>query len=290
MSSPAVARVDIGSLTLGRALGTGGQGSVTAVDHFLISRQWDAVLKTYAAAAAAGLLPTVLEKVVAFPRQLGPADSRWLHEHTAWPAVIVEDNGVVCGFLMRAVPAPCYFDFRTQTQGIQSRLADVAFLLNPDDYLARAGLAVDDQARLALLTAIAGTLFRLHSLGVVIGDLSPKNLLFSSGAAPRCFVIDCDTVRLHGETVLDQVDTPDWESPEGEPKGTVATDAHKFGLLAIRIFARDQSSRDESALAALSPELGRLAERSLHDDDRGFIVDPGQLGYACRASNSRANQ
>jgi hypothetical protein len=214
----------------------------------------------------AGLRPAVLEKLVSFPRQLGPEDSSWLHEHTAWPAVIVEDDDVVSGFLMRSVPAAYHFDFRTQTQGVRSRLADVAFLLNADEYLMSAGLAVSDQDRLTMLMALAGTLSRLHSLDVVIGDLSPKNLLFSPGASPGCFIIDCDTVRLHGETVLDQVDTPDWESPAGEPKATVATDAYKFGLLAIRLFARDQSTRDVSALAAVSPELGRLAEDSLSDD------------------------
>jgi hypothetical protein len=266
MTVPTVARVDVGSLALGRELGTGGQGKVTAVNQFLVNRQWSAVLKLYSPAAIVGLRPTVLEKLVSFPRQLGPEDSSWLHEHTAWPAVIVEDDDVVSGFLMRSVPAAYHFDFRTQTQGVRSRLADVAFLLNADEYLMSAGLAVSDQDRLTMLSALAGTLSRLHSLGVVIGDLSPKNLLFSPGASPGCFIIDCDTVRLHGETVLDQVDTPDWESPTGEPKATVATDAYKFGLLAIRLFARDQSTRDVSALAALSPELGRLAEDSLSDD------------------------
>src|ERR1019366_7340580 len=101
---------------------------------------------------------------------------------------------------------------------------------------------------------------------VVVGDLSPKNLLFSLAPEPGCFIIDCDAMRVRGETVLPQAQTPDWEVPAGEPIATPAADAYKFGLLAIRLFARDQSSSDPAALAALSPELGRLADLSLHDD------------------------
>lgn len=101
MTNPPVPRVDIGSLNLGGKLGAGGQGSVTAVNHFLISRQWKAVLKTYSADALAMMRPAVLEKIVGYPRQVGSEESRWLYEHTAWPAVIAEDNGRVCGFLMR---------------------------------------------------------------------------------------------------------------------------------------------------------------------------------------------
>ncbi len=269
MGMPPVARIDVGSLSLGGELGVGGQGRVVAVNHFLINRQWNAVLKAYSPAAAAAIRPAMLEKLVGFPRRLSPADSRWLHDRTAWPAVIVEDNGVVAGFLMREVPARYYFGFRTRTRGTQPRLADVAFLLNPDDYVTSTGLLVTDQDRVALLTAMAKMLSRLHSLGIVVGDLSPKNLLFSPGPSPSCFVLDCDTVRVHGETVLDQVDTPDWESPGNEPKATTASDAYKFCLLAIRLFARDQSSRDLSALAAISPRLGRLAEC-------GLKAPPGQ--------------
>ena len=54
--------------------------------------------------------------------------------------------------------------------------------------------------------------------------------------------------------------------PHGEETATPAADAYKFALLAIRLFARDQSSYDRTALTALSPELGRLAGASLDPD------------------------
>jgi hypothetical protein len=140
----------------------------------------------------------------------------------------------------------------------------VAFLLNPDSYVTSAGMVVSERHRLELLGSLAMTLSRLHVLGVAVGDLSPKNLLSSLAPSPGCFLLDCDAVQLGGETVVKQVETPDWEAPAREPLATTATDGYKFGLLAIRLFARDQSSRDKAPLAAVSPELGRLAGLSQH--------------------------
>jgi hypothetical protein len=76
-------------------------------------------------------------------------------------------------------------------------------------------------------------------------------------------------MRVRGESVLEQVETPDWEVPTQEEKATSVSDAYKFGLLAIRLFARDQSSHDQNPLAVLSPELGRLAEKSLRSNPSG---------------------
>jgi eukaryotic-like serine/threonine-protein kinase len=262
----AVPRVEISSLSLGAELGAGGQGRVVGVSGSLIDGRWPAVLKIYSQAALADLDVAVLETIAGLPVHLGADQACWLLEDAAWPAAIAEDRGMACGFLMRAVPAEYYFSFQTQTQGARRKLADVAFLLNPDHYVSKSGLAVSEQDRLALLGSLARLLTRWHKLGIAIGDLSPKNLLFSIVPSPNCFVIDCDAVRLRGSTVLSQVETPDWEAPSGEPKATAATDSYKFGLLAIRLFARDQSSRDRAAITALSPELGLLAQLSQQPD------------------------
>jgi hypothetical protein len=265
MTAPAVLRVDISSLSLGLQLGSGGQGRVVAVSGFRIDGKWPAVLKIYSQALAL-LDAAVLEKIVSLPRQLSPGDRQWLLDNTAWPAAIAENQGVVSGFLMRMVPEDFYFSYQTQTRGAQRQLADTAFLLNPDSYVSSAGLTVSDSDRLALLRSVALTLSRLHVLGAAAGDLSPKNVLFRLHPSPGCFLIDCDALQLNGETVFTQVETPDWEVPYAEPKATPATDAYKLGLLAIRLFARDQSSRDPAAITAVSPQLGRLAVLSQDHD------------------------
>ena len=288
MTALSVPRVDISSLSLGAQLGSGGQGRVVTVSGFRINGEWPAVLKIYSPAVVHEMDAGVLEKIVGLPRQLPSEDSRWLQENTAWPAVIAEDQGTVSGFLMRVVPGGCYFGFQTRTQGTRQQLADTAFLLNPDSYVSSSGLAVSDHDRLALLRSVAATLSRLHALGVAVGDFSPKNVLFSLKPAPGCFLIDCDAVRLRGESVFKQIETPDWEAPHGEAKAITATDAYKFGLLAIRLFARDQSSRDPAALRALSPELGRLAELS-QDPDPAQRPEPSAWASALAAAERSAS-
>jgi serine/threonine protein kinase len=88
---------------------------------------------------------------------------------------------------------------------------------------------------------------RLHGHGVVVGDLSPKNVLFTLDGQPRCLLIDCDSMRFRGKYV-----------PEAE-KATVASDSFKFGLIATRVFNREQDSRDLTPLRGNSTELASLA-------------------------------
>jgi hypothetical protein len=286
LATVAVRRVEISSLTLGPVLGTGGQGRVNAVSGFLIDGKWPAVLKTYT--GAVGVDYRALEKIVAFPDQLHPNDRNWLLGTSSWPWAIVTDNGVPRGFLMREVPDVFKFSFATVTHGVEARLSNVEYLLNSDDYVSRAGISISDKDRLNLLDALAQTMSRLHALGIVVGDLSPKNLLFNLNSYSSCFIIDCDAVALCGQSALQQADTPDWEVFDGEEKGTEASDSFKFGLLAIRLFARDQSSRDVTALSALSSDLGRLARLS-QDRATTSRPSPGAWTDAIQAAAAAAS-
>lgn len=287
MTSAPIPRIELSGLTLGSRLGKGGQGQVTEVSNILLNKQWPAVLKEYSPAVKRALRVAALETITGFPATLAHHDGLWIHENSAWPAAVVQDNGAACGFLMRAVPPTFYFNFQTQTRGAQRKLADIAFLLNAEHYVRRSGIVITDRERLALLGSVASALSRLHAYGVIVGDFSPKNVLFSFRPSPRCFLIDCDAVRLRGHTVLNQIETPDWETPDGEPRATAATDAYKFGLLAIRLFARDQSSRDRTALAAVAPELDHLAKLSQHPDPLRR-PPPGIWVTALRAAASSA--
>ncbi|HTS98251.1 MAG TPA: hypothetical protein VMI33_16700 [Streptosporangiaceae bacterium] len=273
MDEPA-AKVDLSSLDIGAELGQGGQGTVSDVRGTLIDGKWRAVLKQYSPEALAKLNPEILEKFVLFARQLPPQDKNWLYGNYAWPVSLVMSGNRVGGFLMRRVPTDYTFDFHTQTLGVRRKLSDVAFLLNSDDYVRNAGLRVTDRDRLRILETVATNLSRLHNLDVTIGDLSPKNVLFRLQPYPSSFFIDCDSFRLKGETALEQLETTDWEAPAGQQKATVATDSYKFGLLAIRLFARDQATHDAAAISALSPVLGRLAALS-QDADPGQWPTPG---------------
>ncbi|GAA0674270.1 hypothetical protein GCM10010193_28900 [Kitasatospora atroaurantiaca] len=271
-TGPVTPTVDHGSLALGRQLGQGGQGSVHQVLNKRINESagggWEVVYKEYSANVLPHLDEAALASSAALLGELSGADGRWLSEKTAWPAAVVQRQGRTCGFLMRAVPDRFQFSLRTLTgaNGGPRRLANMEYLLNDDTYIAGIGLTVSDKDRLLLLADLAATLARLHRLGIAVGDLSPRNLLFSASPQPECFLIDCDAMRLRGATALPQAETPDWQVPAGEERATPTSDVYKLGLLAVRLFARNQTSTDPTALAATSPALGDLARASLDPD------------------------
>lgn len=271
MTAP-VDTVDHGTLVLDRRLGQGGQGVVHRVANRKINEVdgdgWDVAYKEYDPALLPGLDAGALAAMVDLLGTLSGSEGRWLCEKTAWPAAVVRREGRTSGFLMRAAPDRFRFDFLSlsSTATATRRLANLEFLLNDDAYAVGIGLTVSERDRLLLLADLAATLGRLHRIGIAVGDLSPKNLLFSTADHPECFLIDCDAMRLRGASVLPQAETPDWQLPAGEEKATPAGDVHKLGLLAIRLFARDQITTDPTALTAVSAALGDLARTSLDPD------------------------
>ncbi|MEU5962021.1 hypothetical protein ABZ777_12530 [Micromonospora parva] len=256
---PEVPRARLGPL---RRAGDGGQGIVYFTDRVKINVSWEAAYKEYLPTTSFN--PYVLRQMVAFVPELDADSGRWLCENTAWPAALVVDGGQVTGFLMRRIPERFRMPWGENGADVPAALQ---YLLNPQTYLNRKGIHLDGRARLRLLEAIADVMARLHSLNVIVGDLSPNNLLVDL-SNPGCFFIDCDAMRLRGQDVLDQVETPEWSIPGRgrEPTATAAADSYKFGLLAIRLFAQDQMGQDVSALAGVSNDLGVLARRSLDDN------------------------
>ena len=269
-------------LVLGEQLGQGGQGTVYRVVRSgsgavtvaaVTFGSGETVYKEYKAEVLPGLDASALAALVNFlgTAEPGGTDARWLSDKTAWPSALVDDGGSVRGFLMGAVPDRFQFDYMGLTSAHvgAKRLANLEYLLNDDAYVGSVGLSISDRDRVMLLIDLSWTLVRLHRMGIAVGDLSPKNLLFTTEPQPECFLIDCDAMRLGGASVLPQAETPDWRLPAGEEAATRAGDVYKFALLAIRLFARDQSATDPAALDALSPELGALARESLATDPGG---------------------
>ncbi|MTE19436.1 hypothetical protein F0L17_09910 [Streptomyces sp. TRM43335] len=264
MTGTGARRVDVARLTRGGLLGRGGQGSVWDVGLGAPDDPRPTAFKEYAPACLDALDVSALEELVAFAAGAAPHRAEWIHRHAAWPTAVVTDGDRTVGFLMPRVPER--FFLRLSHDPEEPRTAGVEYLLNSDAYLDAVGIRITLEQRLLLLRDLAATLARLHVLGVVVGDMSPKNLLFCLEPEPACLLIDCDAVRLRGRTVLPQAETVAWELPEGEELGTAAGDAHKFGLLAMRLIDGDQDSDDPSGLEALDPELGRLAAAARETD------------------------
>lgn len=272
MTDSGAARIPRSVLPLGRRLGVGGQGTVWEVEKRRINKTWPVAYKEYKPEALGQLEVAALERMVAFLPAQPAGVGRWLAMNTAWPAALVTEGGDVRGFLMRQIPDEF---FLTLPSG-DRKTAGFEFLLNSLSYVDKVVGAVSPRQVMGLLLALADTLHRLHGLGVVAGDLSPKNLLFTlSGPRPGCFLIDCDAMGLAGGWALKPLQTRDWELPAGEAPVTPQGDVYKFALLAARLCLHEQHGQDLAALRRVDREIGDLAARGLSavPSDRPALAD-----------------
>jgi eukaryotic-like serine/threonine-protein kinase len=267
MADPPVPQVSLSDLGPLSRIGSGGQGTV-----FALAEDPGLVYKEYAPRFVDDVDVATLGRFVRLATGDAGPDAEALLRLAAWPTAIVRKGGVVRGFLMPRVPEQYMVRLKLPA-GPDTVLAQLQFLLNSDEFLRARGLAVDQRLRLELLRDTGEALATFHRLGICVGDFSPNNLLFSLTARPRCYFIDCDAMRLDGDSVLAQAETPEWHVPvpdgdrPAEELATPATDAYKFGLLAVRIFAGDQQVRDPAAAGPrLSGKVRTLAGRSLSAD------------------------
>ncbi|MGB6209543.1 hypothetical protein [Mycobacterium sp.] len=223
-------------------IGQGGQGVVYAAPNVRTKFAASMVYKEYKARTLAEIdfhalaaMPALVEDSLSY------AQAERLISFAAWPCAIVEDSGAPTGFVMPAIPDEFFIDLTT-VKGVSRTTAEFQHLLNHSSVLAARGITLGDAQRYALLREVASALAFLHRHGVCVGDISPKNLLFSLTPHEAVYFIDCDAVRINGASVLPQVETPGWQAPAGEELATIYSDSYKLGLLALRLLAGDHDA------------------------------------------------
>ncbi len=206
-------------------IGQGGQGVVYRAPNVKTKFAASMVYKEYKPAAVAEMDFTALAAMPALVEQsLSYAQAERLVSIAAWPCALVEDGGTPTGFVMPAIPDE-FFISLTTVKGVSSTTAEFQHLLNHSSVLAARGIALDDVQRYTLLREVASGLAFLHRHGVCVGDISPKNLLFSLTPHEAVYFIDCDAMRINGVSALPQVETPGWDTPAGEELATIYSDA-----------------------------------------------------------------
>jgi serine/threonine protein kinase len=124
--------------------------------------------------------------------------------------------------------------------------------------------------RLFALSQCASILARLHSVGLVYGDISPKNVFIGDGGSPDVWLIDADNLRLEMSEGGNSVFTPHYGAPEivqGRDQARPRTDCWAFAVLAFQ------------SLALSHPFIGkRVLEPD--GDEGGWDTDPPAAGEA----------
>jgi serine/threonine protein kinase len=238
-------------------IGQGGQGVVYRAPNVKTKFAASMVYKEYKTAARADIDFTALAAMPALVEEsLTYAQAERLVSIAAWPCAIVDDADTPTGFVMPAIPDE-FFISLTTAKGVSSTAAEFQHLLNHSSVLAARGIDIDDAQRFTLLREVASGLVFMHKHGVCVGDISPKNLLFSLKPHEAVYFIDCDAMRINGVSALTQVETPGWQVPAGEDLATIYSDTYKLGLLALRLLAGDHDTTNPQHLPSTTPSLLR---------------------------------
>ena len=258
MNSPitrqTIQRDKLGALT---KIGQGGQGVVYRAPNVKTKFAASMVYKEYKGPTRAEIDFTALAAMPALVEEsLSYAEAERLVSIAAWPCAIVEDSGAPTGFVMPAIPEEFFIEMTT-AKGVSSSAAEFQHLLNHSSVLAARGIDIDEAQRYSLLREVASGLAFLHKHGVCVGDISPKNLLFTLTPHPTVFFIDCDAMRINEISALRQVETPGWNIPTGQELATIYSDSYKLGLLALRLLAGDQDTKNPQHLPSNTPGLLR---------------------------------
>ncbi|MFI7020221.1 hypothetical protein [Streptomyces sp. NPDC050164] len=275
MSAEDGADVARSSLALGARVGSGGQGDVHAVTGGpLLFKEYKEPYKVNG---------TALADLVALRQGLGQADRSRLDALAAWPLCRVVEGGRTLGFLMRRAPA--HMTWRTSAGA--TKLVELQYLIRPPKAAWQDVVQPGPEQRRALALACVEAIGWFHDAGLVIGDISQANVLWSLSPEPAVHFLDCDGFRRVGHAAVQaQAATPDWNDPLApSTDATVDTDAYKTALVAGRIVAQRPYVLPGQDL---QPVPGCLNDRQTDGVRRLFAQAAGERGTRPRPSEWQA--
>jgi DNA-binding helix-hairpin-helix protein with protein kinase domain len=218
--------IQLSALQVGRLLGGGGQGDVYELDS-----NPGRALKRYKQNVAVDVMG--LAALVNWRTNLSPSDKVIIDRHTAWPLDVVDCGNSTCGIVMNRAPD----DFWHVVEGDSlPRDLSWAFMVDAARFV---GLQPASPIAAVQMMFQLATIFDVfHRNGVVYGDLSARNVLWSGGGRPAVLLIDCDAAEVAGQPrALKEAQTPLWNCPwpgvEGQER-----DEFKLAVAFLRLFFR----------------------------------------------------
>jgi serine/threonine protein kinase len=187
-----------------------------------------------------------------------------LHISIALPlAVLRDESGYVMNLLSGMEPFSNFYVNASVREQIEtavipswiSQVSDRAAQLQLLHY-ARSG---STRRRLMALSKCASVLSRLHSAGIVFGDVSPRNCFVSRNDSQEVSLIDPDNLRFERNNGGSAVYTPHYGAPEivsGANASRPQTDSWSFSVMAFEVLALIHPFVGRAVLQADSDESG----------------------------------
>jgi hypothetical protein len=173
-----------------------------------------------------------LSRLVTFRLERKALDVRWIDRHCAWPMCRVIENGVVVGFLMRRAAR----DFTWKDDDAKRRLLELQYAIRPVKDAWRQVPSLRSRQRRQLALRLAELIGRLHKWGVIIGDISDRNILWCVKPEVDVYLLDCDGIRVRGyDPVAEQRRTKDWDDPHQQGTPGLDNDRYKSALAISRV-------------------------------------------------------
>lgn len=249
-------------------LGTGGQGSVytTRDDRYVV-------------------------KVLRLPDEA--AREQWLRRLSAVRTLPLEDLQIARPIRLLQRPHVGYVMERVPGAQPLASLCQVPHVVDaPGQWFVETGGL---RRRLTVLARTARLLGHLHSRGLVYGDPSPANVLFSSDETVS--LIDADNLRYASKPLSERVLTPWFAAPEvyaGKSGVNSLTDAFAFAAMAFQTLtlvhpllgdqvSQDDAEAEEAALRGEWPWIDHPDDdrnRSSAGLPRALVLTPGLLTLA----------
>jgi len=215
-------------------IGHGGEGRV-----YEFTDNPELVYKEYFVSSQTPPNPEALARLIDLPASWSVAERKWFETRTVWPKSAVLDHGRLRGYIMNRIP-----ETFSRLHGIRknprSVLCDWNFLSLRNNYRSNTNLTSDipdlGTADITqLVVDLSKTIAFLHEHGVIIGDLSGRNLIWTNQPSLYVMLIDCDGFRIRGSSGVNYTkQTPDWIDPALKGPANQQSDIYKLSLAAFR--------------------------------------------------------